>query len=109
MLRADVFKYSKEEYAMVPDYPWARTPNYAVFRHPHNRKWFGAIVDVTEDKLGLHGNRLVDAILLKCDPLLIGLMLKEPGILPGYTYEQRPLDNRPAEWYCPSGASVQFD
>lgn len=84
MLRADVYTYIKEEYNNVPNYPWARTPNYVVFRHPHNRKWFGAIVDVTEDKLGLDGNKLVDAFLLKCDPLLVGSMLSEPGILPRY-------------------------
>ena len=84
MLRNDVFAYIQEEYDIVPDYPWIKTPNYAVFRHPRNRKWFGAVVDVTEDKLGLRGSKRVDALLLKCDPLMIGSLLNGANILPGY-------------------------
>ena len=84
MLRNDVCTYIKEEYDIDPDYPWIRTPNYAVFRHSNNKKWFGAIVDVTEDKLGLSGNRIVNLLLLKCEPIMIGSLLNEPGILPGY-------------------------
>lgn len=82
--REEILAYAKETYGIVPDYPWARTPNYAILRHGHNRKWFGAIVDVTEDKLGLAGDRLVDALLLKCDPILVGSLRKERGFLPAY-------------------------
>lgn len=82
--RNEILLYVKEKYHIAPDYPWARTPNYAILRHEHNRKWFGAIVDVTEDKLGLSGNKLVDALLLKCDPLLIGSLRNERGFLPAY-------------------------
>lgn len=84
MYRNDVIAYVSCEYDISPDYPWVKTPNYAVFRHPHNRKWFGVIVSVTKNKLGLKGREPVDALLLKCDPLLIGSLLNNPGILPGY-------------------------
>ncbi|MCL2816491.1 MAG: MmcQ/YjbR family DNA-binding protein [Oscillospiraceae bacterium] len=82
--RAEILEYVKEKYGIEPDYPWARTPNYAILRHGHNRKWFGAIVDITEDKLGINGNKLVDALNLKCDPILIGSLISEPGIFPAY-------------------------
>ncbi len=82
--RAEVLEYVNEKYGIAPDYPWMRTPNYAVLRHLHNRKWFGAIVDVTADKLGLDGVKLVDALNLKCDPLLAGALRGQPGILPAY-------------------------
>ena len=82
--REEIFAYVKETYDVIPDYPWLRTPNYAILRHKHNRKWFGAVVDITEDKLGLEGNELVDALNLKCDPLLISSLRSEPGIFPAY-------------------------
>ena len=82
--REEIFLYIKNKYHVEPDYPWVRTPNYAILRHETNRKWFGAIVDITEDKLGLAGNKLIDALLLKCNPILIGSLRSETGILPGY-------------------------
>ena len=82
--RKEIFFYAKDKYGIEPDYPWVRTPNYAILRHKANRKWFGAIVDITEDKLGLKGRKLIDALLLKCDPILIGSLRSEIGILPGY-------------------------
>ena len=82
--RKQVLAYVKEKYGVEPDYPWMRKPNYAILRHRHNRKWFGAIVDITEDKLGLEGNKLIDALNLKCDPFLLGSLRNEPGIFPAY-------------------------
>ncbi|MDL2235147.1 MmcQ/YjbR family DNA-binding protein [Christensenellaceae bacterium OttesenSCG-928-L17] len=84
MNRDDIMAYIAETFYTDPEYPWARTPRYAVFRHSHNKKWFAAIVDVTEDKLGLNGKKRVEALLLKCDPLLIGSLRNGRDILPGY-------------------------
>ncbi len=82
--RREIFIYVKVKYNIEPDYPWVRTPNYAILRHETSRKWFGAIVDITEDKLGLQGTKRIDALLLKCDPFLIGSLRGEAGILPAY-------------------------
>ena len=82
--RKEVFKYIKEQYGAEPEYLWARTPNSAILRHKHNRKWFVAIVDITEDKLGLKGNKPIDALLLKCDPLLKGSLIDRVSIFPAY-------------------------
>lgn len=84
MDRKGVLLYVSERYGIEPDYPWARNPNYAILRHPANRKWFAAIVDITEDKLGLPGDTLIDALDLKCDPPLIELLVDEPGFFPAY-------------------------
>jgi len=82
--REEIFLYVKEKYGIEPDYPWMRTPNYAILRHRNSRKWFAAIVDITEDKLGLDGNNPVDAFNLKCDPTLVGALRNEEGIFPAY-------------------------
>ncbi len=82
--REEVLTYVREQYGVQPDYPWMRTPNYAILRHANSRKWFAAVMDITEDKLGLPTARLVDAMNLKCDPLVIRSLLGEPGIYPAY-------------------------
>lgn len=82
--REEVFTYVKEKYNALPDYPWARNPNYAILRHSGSRKWFMAIVDITEDKIGLNSNKIIDCLLLKSDPLLVGSLRMEEGIYPAY-------------------------
>ncbi|MDL2289502.1 MmcQ/YjbR family DNA-binding protein [Clostridia bacterium OttesenSCG-928-F22] len=84
MNRDEVIAYIMERYSTDPEYPWAKTPRYAIFRHKPGRKWFVAIVDVSKDKLGLEGDEVVDVLLLKCDPLMIGSLLNGRDILPGY-------------------------
>lgn len=84
MKREEIFAYAKDKYGVVPDYPWARTPNCAILRHTKSRKWFAAILDIGRDKLGLPGDEIVDALLLKCDPLLIGTLIDGKEVLRGY-------------------------
>lgn len=82
--REEIFVYVKEKYGIEPDYPWARTPDYAILRHNITRKWFGAIVNITEAKLGLNGNEMIDALNLKCDPFLVGSFRNGTEIFPAY-------------------------
>jgi predicted DNA-binding protein (MmcQ/YjbR family) len=82
--RKAIIAYVKSQYGIEPDYPWAKNPNYAILRHKNSRKWFAAIVDIAKEKLGLEGDKVVDVLNLKCDPLLIGPLRKEPGIYPAY-------------------------
>ncbi len=41
-------------------------------------------MDVPKNKLGLAGSDVIDVVNLKCDPILIGSLRKEPGIFPAY-------------------------
>ena len=70
--------------SVEPDYPWMKNPNFAVFRHSNNQKWFALIMDIPRSRLGLPGDELLDVVNLKCDPLLIGSLRSEPGFFPAY-------------------------
>ena len=84
MTRDELQRYIFDHYSTEPDYPWADAPNHAVFRHGGNRKWFALVLDVPRNKLGLPGTQMIDVVNLKCDPILIGSLRKEPGIFPAY-------------------------
>ena len=40
MDRTELEKYIRNNYGTEPDHPWIKHPNYVVFRHSSNKKWF---------------------------------------------------------------------
>ena len=84
MNREDWVEYMRETYGVLPEYPWQRYPQDAVFRHPENRKWFALLMRVNKAKLGLKGNGTADVLTLKADPAMVGSLCREEGIFPGY-------------------------
>ena len=47
MKRAELESFIMETYNAETDYPWLKYPNYEVFRHCNNRKWFALIYQRT--------------------------------------------------------------
>lgn len=76
--------YIDETLAGETDHPWARYPDYVVFRHTGNRKWFALLMCIPREKLGLPGGGLLDVLNVKCDPLLTGSFREMPGVYPAY-------------------------
>lgn len=83
-MREEVFAFVEDEYGVVPDYPWPKTPDHAVMRHPLNRKWFAVALLVRRDVLGLPGEGNIDVLNVKCEEVMLASFLTRPGIFPGY-------------------------
>lgn len=84
-MRRKIIDYIKKKYKAEPEYLWRSYPDYIVFRHSDNNKWFGIIMDVSRDKLGLDGDDRVDIIDVKVgDPFLRDMLIQQPGYLPAY-------------------------
>lgn len=83
MRRAELEKFILDNYNTKSDHPWIKYPNYTVFRHS-NQKWFAVIMDISKNKLGLFGSDTIDVANFKCDPILLGSFLGEPGFFPAY-------------------------
>ncbi len=96
MFREQLYRHIKSKYNSDPEFLWARYPNYAVFRHSDNRKWFAIIMDVPRNKFsekkGLdkesepeQNSDIVDVLNVKLsDPLFIETLISQPGIYKGY-------------------------
>ena len=82
--RETVLQYAAEQFHTKPEYLFRGSPQTAVLRHSGSRKWFGIIMPVAREKLGLNGSGTVDVVNVKCDPLMLGSLLSEPGFLPAY-------------------------
>ncbi len=84
MNRQEVTQYIQNEFGVEEEHLWMTFPDYIVFRNQKNEKWFAIIMDIDRSKLGLDGDGRVDIIDLKCDPILIGSLLRNKGYLPAY-------------------------
>lgn len=84
-LRDKITEYVRKKYGAEPERLWLRWPDYAVFRHADNGKWFGIIMDVSREKLGVPGGGAADVINVKIpDPQLLELLVHKEGYLRGY-------------------------
>lgn len=84
MDRTAILAYTAEQYGTEPDCPWPEYPEHQVLRHSKTRKWYGLIMAVDRDKLGLPGDGIVDILNVKSEPGVVYLSKDTPGILPAY-------------------------
>ena len=83
--RPQIYEYIKETYNASPEYLWMRYPDYAVFRHADNQKWFCIVMGVPREKLGLPGTERADVLNVKMhDALEADFLKQQPGYLRGY-------------------------
>lgn len=84
-LRRQVLAFAKKEYGTEAEYPWSSAPGYAVLRHQENHKWYGIIMDVPAEKIGLVGKEKLDILCVRIpDRLYHDMLLKEEGYAPAY-------------------------
>ncbi|MBQ7063769.1 MAG: MmcQ/YjbR family DNA-binding protein [Firmicutes bacterium] len=84
-LREQLFSHVRNEYGCDIEFPWRTLPDAAVFRHAENKKWYGLVMEVGRDKLGLPGTDPVDVLNIKIeDSVLREMQLRQPGCFPGY-------------------------
>lgn len=84
LTREDIFKHVEKNYDTAPDYPFKKFPDYAALRHRSNGKWYGLVMNVSLEQLGLDGNEEVDILNLKCPPEISGSLRNRRDILPAY-------------------------
>lgn len=84
-LRGQLFDYVKKKYKAAPEYLWRRFPDYAIFRHADNEKWFGIVMNVKKEKLGMEGDDIVDILNVKLSDLfLVEMLIQQSGYFRGY-------------------------
>jgi len=84
MQRERIIRHIQDAYGIEAEYLWADTPDCAVFRHPGSKKWFGIMMNVRSNRLGLDGEEPIDIVNVKCGPILTGSLLTETGFFPAY-------------------------
>lgn len=63
-----VERYVLEKYGDKFEFLWEKAPDNAVFRRSDNRKWYGAVLSVAKNKLGLSGEEKIEVLDLRGEP-----------------------------------------
>lgn len=82
-LREDILNYVASQYDTKPEYPWFDLPEHAVLRHS-NGKWYGIIMNIPRNRLGLDSTENIDILVCKCNPMMHDFLLTETGFYPAY-------------------------
>ncbi len=75
------------KYGADPERLWMRFPEYAVYRHADNGKWFALVMDVPRARIGAKGEGTVDVLNVRMpDPVFADLLTGQPGYFRGYHF-----------------------
>lgn len=78
-----IIHYIKEKYGDDLEFLWKKSNN-AIWRNKENRKWYGALLTISEDKLGLESTRQIEIIDLRYEKEHIAEIIDNEKVFPGY-------------------------
>ena len=84
-LRSQLEACARQRYGAVTEQLPFNHEDYAILRHGDTGKWFAVFIVKPRAVLGLSGEGDAQIVSLKLrDPLLMDLLLQQPGYLQGY-------------------------
>ena len=80
-----IYEYVKDKYNTDPEFLWKKSPDCCIFRCAKNKKWYGIIMTVKKEKLGLKGEGSMYILNTKIDdPIYLNFLLKKEGFFKAY-------------------------
>lgn len=76
--------YVKANYGDKLEFLWKKFPDNAIWRRKDTGKWYGAILTVAKNKLGLDSDEIIEIIDLRISPDKLETLLLEEGYFPGW-------------------------
>lgn len=80
----EVIRYVKDKYNDDLEFLWKKFPQNAVWRNKTNNKWYGALLIISERKLELESDRIIDIIDLRYSKDGIKEIIDNKKIFAGY-------------------------
>lgn len=79
-----VLDFIRKKYQGMPEFLWEKFPEYAIFRHKDNRKWYGQIMEIPSAKFDLYPEKPVQVLDLHVPIPKSENLLEIPGIYTGW-------------------------
>lgn len=79
-----IIHYIKGKYGDNPEFLWEKFPTDAIWRNQENNKWYGLIMTISENKLGLESTRQIEIIDLRYEKEHIAEIIDNEKVFPGY-------------------------
>lgn len=79
-----IISYIKDKYNDQLEFLWKKFDDNAIWRNKKNNKWYGLLLTVTANKLGIESNSQVEIIDLRYQKENIKNIINNKTIFPGY-------------------------
>jgi len=79
-----LFTEMETRYGVAPEFLWRAHPDYAVFRHADNRKWFAVLLNPPGTSVGLPQAEAVQLLNVKAQPENLLILRGMDGVLPAW-------------------------
>lgn len=80
----EIITYVKDKYNDDLEYLWTKFSNNAIWRNKSNHKWYGALLVLSENKLGIDSDKVIDIIDLRYQKDTIKAIVDNKKIFEGY-------------------------
>lgn len=80
----EVINYIEEKYGDKLEFLWEKFDNNAIWRNKQNNKWYGILLTVSERKLGIESDKIIEAIDLRYQKEKIEVICDNSKVYPGY-------------------------
>ena len=84
-----IIKYIKEKYQADLEFLWANLPDAAIWRYAPNQKWYGLLMVITGDKLGLDSTQKYEVLNLRYAKDQVAEVIDYEHIFPAYHMNKR--------------------
>lgn len=80
----EVIKYIEEKYGDKLEFLWEKLDDNAIWRNKQNNKWYGILLTLSERKLGIESEKIIEAIDLRYQKEKIESLIDNIKIFLGY-------------------------
>lgn len=81
---AEALVYAKQKYGDELEFLWEKFPKDAILRRKDTGKWYALFVEISREKLGLHGKGEADILVMRAKPSDIPAIVDMKRFLPAY-------------------------
>ncbi len=80
----EVINYVNDKYQEKLEFLWKDEDKCAVFRHQNPKKWYGVVMSISGEKLGVKDKKEIEIIVLKIEPLVLEQLVDNDKYFRGY-------------------------
>lgn len=102
----EIIEYVRKKYGDELEFLWEKFPDNAIWRRKDNQKWYGLLLTLPRQKLGLPSGEIAEILDLRLNPELMAETVDHKKYFPGWHMNKKSwytliLDNSvPAEEIC---------
>lgn len=80
----EIINYVEQKYADKLEYLWEKFDDNAIWRNKQNNKWYGILLIISERKLGIKSDKMIEIIDLRYQKEKIEDIVDNKKVFPGY-------------------------